>query len=179
MFGGLEEMARNDASFVLFSQELDESFGVAANQVREDNRASFGPDGEQILARLEEGLQNSTVRFGDLLGAQGDLREMVERDDAHQLQGIRCDAAEEIVDAPHALGQKRRGQDPAATEGGEAVGLGQAAGRDEIRAQKMGGLPGGIEASLEVNLIHKDVSADAARDVSHNSEDGIGRADAA
>ena len=49
-----EESSGDNAGLVFFAQKLAESFGGAAGQLREGNGSYVGPDGQEILARIEK-----------------------------------------------------------------------------------------------------------------------------
>ena len=82
----------------------------------------------ELVAAGEEGVGERAVageqggRFG------GDLVQPRQRDAGQALGRMGLGDAEQFVEPPHPLGQRGRGEDPAAAQAGEAVDLGQAGG---------------------------------------------------
>jgi len=60
------------------------------------------------------------------------VRKSIESDHAEQLGGMRRVDTEQIIEAPHALRQRRSCKHPTASKPGKAVGFGEAAGSNEI-----------------------------------------------
>src|SRR5579864_6478823 len=73
MLGGFEEASGNDAGFVFFEQELAERVGMACCELRKNDASGLRPDGDQILSRIEERFQESTISVEQLLRARRNL----------------------------------------------------------------------------------------------------------
>ena len=65
----------------------------------------------------EDGAVNGAVLRQDGAGASAKLLQSVERDDAEPLSDMRRDDGIEIVQAPHPLGQHRRGENRSRSAG--------------------------------------------------------------
>jgi hypothetical protein len=86
--------------------------------------------------------------------------------------------AEEVIEAPHAFGERFCCENPAAAQTREAVGFRQATGDHEIGAQQVRSLPRCIETRFQINFVDQDVCAHAARDFSYHAQFGVRRANA-
>src|SRR5712692_1905410 len=83
---------------------------------------------------------------------------------------MRGSRGEQIVQSPHARGESRFREDPAATEAAKPVHLGKAVGHDEMVTEVKGWARRLVKYCFQVNLIGQHSRADAARDLSHGTE---------
>jgi hypothetical protein len=127
-----EESAWHHARLVLIAQKVAEGFGMAAGEVRKCDGSCLGPDGKEILPRVEELLEKGAIGIEQCFRARRDPGQVIESNYAEQLGRMRRVYAEEIIEPPHALGERRRGKHPAAAQARKPVGFGKAARGDEI-----------------------------------------------
>ena len=132
MFGHLKPVAGNDGRVVAVVQMIIEPPGVAARPAREGGDAVFCRDALQIIARRDEAVEQAPISFEHRRRVSDHLVDMIEGDACEPLGLMRLVDPEQIVHAPHALGELRLGQNPAAPEAAEAVHLRQAVGADEL-----------------------------------------------
>src|SRR5271155_3351782 len=112
----LKKAPRHDAGFEFVAQQLAESVGVPAGELRKRDRPRFRPDRQQISAALEKFLQQRAVRCEHLLRARGNLRQMLQSEHAEQFDGMRRHHSEQVVQPPHAFRQRLRRENPAAAQ---------------------------------------------------------------
>ena len=86
---------------------------------------------------------------------------MIERDAREPLRLVGLVDTEQVVHSPHALGQLRLGEYPAAAEPAQAVNLGQAVRADELRTE-MRGAPTRRDGGVEIDLVDQDARVSLA-----------------
>src|SRR5215472_12489559 len=128
----LEEAAGDDGGFILFAEQLEESFWISAmRQAREDNRARRRTHAKKVATGIQEAVEERAVGGEERARAFPQLFQVVESHHGEALGGVRAGGGEEIVEEPDAAGQIGGSKNPAAAQAAEAIHFGETAGDDE------------------------------------------------
>ena len=112
-----KEAAGDDGGFKFFAEQFEKDFGIAAvREARKDYRPCGRTKTFEVATRVEERIEQSAIGGEERVGAFAKLLEMVEGHHGKALCWMRAGGGEEVIEEPHAAGEVRRGQDPAAAE---------------------------------------------------------------
>ena len=156
----LEELARHDAGLELLSQQFREIGGAPDAEPRKNRSAE--PTGLAFKLRSpgEELIDQSAVGLEQALRPLANAVELVEGHDRDLLRRVNVASISEVDDLPHPSDQLGLGENPTAPDATQPVGLRQATGDDEVRAQVKGRTPGLVEDRFQVNFVHQDTRSD-------------------
>src|SRR5437764_14164450 len=84
---------------------------------------------------------------------------MVKGDAAEALGLVRLVDADQVIEWPHAFGELRLSEDPAAAETAQTVHLGEAVGRDELRSE-MNRTPARRDGGVKVDFVDHHARTD-------------------
>src|SRR5262249_22243471 len=129
-----KEVAWDDRSLVFLAQQLKKGRRFTLEEPGKSNRPRWRTKTFQVSARIEESVEERTIRFQQSLSAGAKLRQMIEGHDRHAFRGMSGIRSEKVVESTHAMRQLRSRQDPATAKATQTVGFCQAARDNKIFA---------------------------------------------
>src|ERR1700745_585522 len=140
-----KERSGHHAGFEMSAKQIYELLGVSVAKTREDRGTKLACITENLGVLSEEVVQQRSVCVQKTAGASADGAQVIEGNDGHAFGGVNRASVGEVDDLPHAVDQAGVGENPAAANSTQAVGLCQTAGDNEIGSEMEGGSPRAIE----------------------------------